>query len=445
MEIPLTSQANETPMRGRGWWVLAIVLMAAWIVRGIIYAGVEFMPKINGAYYLVQARTVLETGRTGIPDLPLLFYLHAAFAKLLMLVGIGDQARCITLAVKIADTVLPPLTAIPVFFLARDWMSARGKGWLAMMAVIAFTVLNESTFTLLSDFQKNGFGMIWMLGFILAVHRAGQQMSWQRLAWVGVMLLLAGITHIGVFGATASFAALAAVAYLLLLKEHRKKMLIALGVGVVMLAGLIAVVKTGFDPKRADHLTRLIEEPLKLFQGGREGPGGRPIGPPGAQAGTRMGPPGLTPPTVGGMRGGPPGMNALTVFGIPLNQTIIIHAIAGLAVLMLLRHWSSVSPADRAIVLAALMLALFLASPLLDFDHGMRFGLMAFAPGAVLLAFALSHWRSRWGSRLVALLVIGLVAVGAYNGSASPMNRHATVPGEAMPELASLSRSIKNP
>jgi hypothetical protein len=425
-----------------------IALLAAWIVRGIIYAGVEFMPKINGAYYLVQARTVMETGRTGIPDLPLLFYLHATFAKLLMLLGIGDQAKCITLALKVSDTLLPPLTAIPAFILARDWLIGRGKGWLAMLAVVLFTVLNPSTFSLLADFQKNGFGMIWMLGFIVAVHCAGQHMSRTRLAWVGAMLLLAGATHIGVFGVTASFAALALVAYLALLKEYRKKLLIVLGIGLALIPVMIFAVRYGFDTKRADHLLRLIEEPVRLFQNGRESPGG---GPPGMQGGARPGQPGIMPPTPGGMPGGMPpggppgGMGGVNVLGVPISQGVIIHSLAALVLILLIAHWRDVTPADRAIVLASMVLGLFLTSPFLDFDHGMRFGLMAFAPGAVMLAFALSHWQSKWGSRGLALLMITFTVLSSGSGLSSPMNQRPMVPVEGMSELASLKSYIPNP
>ncbi len=406
----------------RLFWPFVFALLAAWVVRGFIYAGVEFMPKINGAYYLVQARAILETGRTGIPDLPLLFYIHAAVAKLLMVLHLGDEAACITLAVKAMDTLLPPLTAIPVYFLARDWMGDRDKGWLPALAVAIFTVLNASTFMMLADFQKNAFGMIWMLGFILAVHRAGQEMTWKRLAWVAVMLLLAGITHIGVFGATAAFAALAVLAYLALMPEHRRKLLIVLGIGVALLAAMLLVVKLGFDPKRAEHFTGLIAAPLKLFQSHEGGPGGM------------MGPP-------SGMRGGPPG--GMAMFGMQMGQSVLIHGIALLSLILLIRHWRNVTAADRAIVIAAMLTALFLVSPLLDFDHGMRFGLMAYAPAVVLLIFALSRWESTLSTGIASVIIIAFI-IGSVALS-PPVGNQTTISAEAMPELAALQPYIPQP
>ncbi len=431
---PLEASKDTGTGRYLAFWPFLIALLTAWIIRGFIYTGVEFMPKINGAYYLVQARAILETGHTGIPDLPLLFYIHAGVAKLLMWLHFGNTEACITMAVKAMDTLLPPLTAIPVYFLARDWLGDRKQAWLPALAAGLFTVLNGSTFMMLSDFQKNAFGMIWMLGFILAVHRAGQEMTWKRLAWVGILLLLAGMTHIGVFGATASFAALAVLSYMALMPEHRRKLIVVLGIGVVMLAAMLIVVKLGFDPKRAEHFTGLIEAPLKLFKTYEGGPGGMMRPPAGMPRLPQDGPAGM-------MRGGPPG--GMGMIATQIGQSVIIHGLSLLTLILLMRNWRSITSADKAIVIAAMLTALFLVSPFLDMDHGMRFGLMAYAPGVVLLLFSLSRWKSVTGTAILSVIIIAYT-IGTLAVS-PPMANQTTVSAEAMPELASLKQYITRP
>jgi hypothetical protein len=60
-------------------WLWVIILAAA-LVRGWVYLRSPLSPGMNGAYYLVQARSLLEKGTLGIPDMPLTFMLHAAAA-----------------------------------------------------------------------------------------------------------------------------------------------------------------------------------------------------------------------------------------------------------------------------------------------------------------------------------------------------------------------------
>ncbi len=55
--------------------MLAAVAGRAWLLFGTPY-----MLGVNGAYYLVQARAILERGVLGLSDLPLIFYLQAGLA-----------------------------------------------------------------------------------------------------------------------------------------------------------------------------------------------------------------------------------------------------------------------------------------------------------------------------------------------------------------------------
>ena len=60
------------------WIMLLAVAGRAWLLFSTPY-----MPGVNGAYYLIQARAILERGVLGISDLPLIFYWQAGLASIL--------------------------------------------------------------------------------------------------------------------------------------------------------------------------------------------------------------------------------------------------------------------------------------------------------------------------------------------------------------------------
>jgi len=126
-----------------------------------------------------------------------------------------------------------------------------------------------------------------------------------------------------------------------------------------------------------------------------------------------------------------------------IGQSVIIHGLALLTLILLVRNWRSITSADKAIVIAAMLTALFLVSPFLDMDHGMRFGLMAYAPGVVLLLFCLSRWKSVTGTAILSVIIIAYT-IGTLAVS-PPMANQTTVSAEAMPELASLKQYITRP
>ncbi len=88
---------------------LLILIAIAIAARAWLLFSTPYVPVINGAYYLLQARSLLEKGAFGVPDLPLTFMMHAALAKLLG--AMMEQNAAIVLAVKLAEATLPALAA----------------------------------------------------------------------------------------------------------------------------------------------------------------------------------------------------------------------------------------------------------------------------------------------------------------------------------------------
>ena len=62
------------------------VVIAAVVARAWLLWSTALVPGMNGGYYPVQARALLEHSGLGFPDLPLTFLLQAGFVKFLHLV-----------------------------------------------------------------------------------------------------------------------------------------------------------------------------------------------------------------------------------------------------------------------------------------------------------------------------------------------------------------------
>jgi len=97
--------------------ILIAIVICAFIVRlFLIWVGKhEFVGWFNHTYYyFVQTRELLESGKLAFPDMPFLFYLYAATAKLLTLLGI-DEHSAIVNASKFWMCAIPALIPIPVY------------------------------------------------------------------------------------------------------------------------------------------------------------------------------------------------------------------------------------------------------------------------------------------------------------------------------------------
>ena len=161
------------------WLAATLVTLAAVAERAWLLFSTPLVPGINGAYYLVQARALLEQGKLGIPDLPLTFWVDAALAKLIQLVSGTSLEASIILAVKLEDSILPALVALPVFALVRRWSSRVGGGlWLPTCAALA-VACGAPALGMVGDFQKNSLGLVWLAALLWRLH------IWPRPPWRG--------------------------------------------------------------------------------------------------------------------------------------------------------------------------------------------------------------------------------------------------------------------
>lgn len=418
-------------------FVLCAAILAGICARACLMFSTPFVPGMNGGYYLVQARALLEKGALGIPDLPLTFTLHAALAWLLNAVTGRGLEPSILLAVKVADSILPPLAAWPVFLIGIQWSRRFGRGkWLAVAAAAA-VALSTPALSMVGDFEKNSLGLMWLAWLLWALLA---WMNGSRRAAVGavMMLGLVGLTHIAVFGTALVLVALVFCIHLVLQPRSLAQMpwrWIFGSAAAVVIAGTIVFVK--FDPARVERLLGAIRNPAAFLQGG--GPGG--MHPGGTPAGMRGGPPDGRPGPPPGM----PGMRAIPGLA-SLPEWVPWACIAGLmtaSVLLALRRREGLLPGDRELAMGCALGVIALTGPWVGGDKQGRFALNAVIPGVLACEFALFYIRPAWlRGPLGGLLVAGLV------GGSIPLVRQGGRPilsEEALRELQSLAPKVADP
>jgi hypothetical protein len=415
---------------------LAAVIVAAIAARAWLLFSTALVPGMNGGYYLVQARALLEKGALGIPDLPLTFALHAALARALQWLTGNGLETSIVLAVKLADAVLPPFVALPVFLAGRMWCRRLGRAaWLPVLAA-AVVALNPAALFITGDLQKNSLGHVWLAGLVAALLAWLTHRSARNAVAALALLGLAGLTHIGVFGVALLLTALTLVVGFLLpgaahggARLRRPWPWAAGGLAVTALAAGLVMWK--FDPARAQRLVGAFTDPAAFLQHGQRPPGGPPMdkGPAGALP--------MRPPP-----GGPgPGMPA---FLMPRWTTpVVFGGVAVGALVMLWRRRRELSGADHAVVIGCAATVLLVTGPWVQGDTERRLSLIATVPATFAGMFALAHAGIRWLQPFVAGAAVVLLA-----GRAVPLLAHGGQPilsEAAYEELAALVPRIAQP
>lgn len=390
--------------------LLWIMLFAA-AARAWLLFGTPYMPGVNGAYYLIQTRAILERGVLGISDLPLTFYLQAGLAWLLAKAGGMALADAIMLAVKLCDAVLPVLVAWPTFVLARRWASARSQGNAVPLAAAALACLSLPWFMVVGELQKNSLATVWFALLVASMHGWLLQPTLQRGLALLAGLLLLGLTHIGVLGASLVVTALVLLTFLLCQRKgaHWKLTLPLVGAGVLILLAASALVAWKFDASRIARLGLAFTNPSQFSWDGRQMPG-----------------------------------QSRVWLGLDNWLPFLGFALAVVPALIIAwRRRLQLEAADFAVVAGCALTVLMLTGPWFSPDKSMRFYLIALLPTIWVVSFALTH-IDRNRLRLTMLAVTLHIGLG---GSAwilipggKPILEEAT-----MMELKSLGGRITDP
>ena len=361
---------------------IAGVILLASILRGTLLFGTALMPGMNGAYYLVQTRALLTHGTLGLPDLPLIFQVQAALARIVQWISGQDLDSCILFAVKLTDAILPALVALPVALLVRRWGKAAGApAWIAPVAAATVT-LSAPMLGMVGNFEKNSLGLLWLCLLLLFIHLWMVRPTLQNAAGVLCFLGLAAVTHIAVFGASVMFGGLAIAFYLVSQRGSGWRALWPLLAAALAVGAIAAgVVLWKFDAGRVQKLAAALLHPADYLTGSNMGHGG----------------PG----------GGPPGRHAPFFILMQVGPSLVFAVASIAALLTCWRKRTVLPPADLCVAGACAVGVLVLTGPWVQGDKAPRFFLIAIAPAVMAAAFALiycQHRRIRAGLAILGAL-----------------------------------------
>jgi len=171
----MATHAHHRASPTRAWLVVLAVCAGSAIVRYRYLASTGTPVGIDGYYYLVQVRSILEDGRLYYPSAPLVLWLMAAVAKLgSPLVGVQLVAAVGTAAI-----------GIPIMGAGQRLGFSPIS---AAIAAIAATTAPSSLY-LSAEFAKNGVALTIACAYLWAVAIAIAEPE-QRTAWLRTVALL---------------------------------------------------------------------------------------------------------------------------------------------------------------------------------------------------------------------------------------------------------------
>jgi len=178
----------------REYLFVSLVWVAGFVFYLLILTRRPLMYGIDGPYYLIQVRSLLETGSLAYGDPPLSFFLFTFFTILLR----GD----ITLGVRVGVALFSALSAVPLYFLVKRITRLELAGYVAMLV----SIFSAPHIRMINDLLKNAVGVCLLLFFVYFLHEIVFGGRKGRTLFLALFsLLLTGATHILDFGVALLF------------------------------------------------------------------------------------------------------------------------------------------------------------------------------------------------------------------------------------------------
>lgn len=327
---------------------MLVVFLVSAAVRLKINFSTEYIGGGNGAFYLVLVRNILEKGDLVYKEFPLIFWLEAGLAYIPLKLGFMNMNEAIDFSSRIFDSLIPALSILPAYLLTKKLLGENAKP-LATLIIASTSVLYISFFTLVSDFQKNALGLLWLFSLLYWLLKVHEEKSLKNIGIAALFLFLTAVTH---YGCIAVAIVIVAVDLLIkyALKFSWKKL--AIGFGVIIIVNIVVFAVVYFvSPWRAESL---LEAPMKLFQ---------------------------NPVLFFILKKEP------VVSPIDLVTIVLINTAALISLYQFIRKFKSLNEKHRGFVLTMILISLFLSSPFLGFEIAQRLFFISYLTGLPLIAF----------------------------------------------------------
>ena len=292
----------------------------------------DLLPGLDGAFYWVQVRSVLENHSLAFSDLPLVFWVQAAIAKV-----VGD----VPLGVRISDAVLPALSAIPIYLIARRFKNP----FLPAIAILVVLLHPIQLYFFTGDFIKNEAAIPAV--FFMALVLVNWESRSKKISVIYLIILFA-ITALSHFG-TALLAFILIVLWGLLqmrrsgLKFWLKGLALSSLTFVVLLTSLAVIV-----PSRFERLVEFLTTPSAIF----------------------------VRPVIDGIIHGY--ANSIITFTIITSQIAVV-----VLAIISWRSRSNFTFSDMSLVISSLIVTFVLSSPFISMEWADRLTGLSFVPLSV--------------------------------------------------------------
>lgn len=331
----------------------SLLAVLAGIVAKFSLTKGDLLPGLDGAFYWVQVRSVLENHTLAFSDLPLIFWVQAAIAKV-----VGN----IPLAVRISDAALPALSAIPIYLIARKFKNP----FLPAIAILVILLHPIQLYFFTGDFIKNEATIPAV--FFIALILVNWESRWRKLSviYLLVLFIIIALSHFG----TALLAFILVVLWSLLQMRRSNVKFWLKGVTLSVLAfiGLLASLAI-LVPNRYERLIEFLTSPSVLF---------------------------VRPVLDGIIYGYANSIIAFTIISTQL-AVIILGAIAW-------RSRSNYSFSDLSLVISSLITAFLLSSPFISISWADRLTGLSFVPLSIAALLIFGNADKKLHQASVALL-----------------------------------------
>lgn len=383
----------------RTWWPAYAVFAAACALRLGLLFSTGLVPQTDGAYYLAQVRSILGGGGLRFSDTPLLFWIQALVAQVLMFTTSLDSQSATIVGVKLVDALVPPLAVLPVYALWLRWVPQERRNVLVAITVATLPALSFGVVKMAGDLQKNAFSLVlfsltmWALD---TAFRSGRKRDW---ALTALALSGCALSHVGVFAATLTFI-LPALTYRMVGGAGNRRAQARIAGGVAAVAGVaigLLYVASLFIPK-LNALGTTALSPLSLFSGETTF----------SRLAAGLGPDSLA------------------------DAAAVLLAYAPLVAVAVLWCSQAKDSATAVTLMGASVATAALALPFLGGIDGLRLHLMAYLPAAVLFAWVTSVLRP------IAVKAVCAAALLINTLAVLPVIPQATLPTIAEPSYSEL-------
>ena len=184
-------------MKDRSFIFYIVVGLIAFTYRTYVNFNQELILGVNGGYYPLQVRYIIENGKLGFSDMPLLFYLDAGIIKLISLFGVPISDTLILNVVKWVDCLSIPLLLLPLYKIIK--LQSQSIPFKLELGLILFAVLSFSPLILVADLQKNALAITFLFFFIAFLWEYFESKNKKQLIFCCIFLILTGLTHFGTF------------------------------------------------------------------------------------------------------------------------------------------------------------------------------------------------------------------------------------------------------